>query len=225
MYRERGAVHPSPKAAHVVIHVLWARGFSTGLEKLKIFAERIWFVLSRCTSVALFLLIRKHTQGKLYKWSRVSRGLETHLHQGSVRCVCSDLVYSTLSVLEKAAVGICMRCSVHIVWIHMRVCEFRQNWAWLYVHAFYFMLYCTSACQLLTRSSVSSLLSTDTTVSSQKGKTSLNQSPVGPCAYSDGWCGCASLCVCVHSQFLLIRWKTFHGVVDVDWKLSHSVFL
>lgn len=41
------------------------------------------------------------------------------------------------------------------------------------------------------------LLSTDTTVSSQKGKTALHQSPVNPCAFSNSWHVGASLCMSV----------------------------
>lgn len=80
-----------------------------------------------------------------------------------------------------------------------------------------FLRVCCTACQLLTH--CSSLLSTDTTVSSQKGKTLLNQSPTDP----QGFLTRVLRCVCFH--FLLMRWKSFHGGVDVDLNLSHSVFL
>lgn len=49
-----------------------------------------------------------------------------------------------------------------------------------------------------------------------------------PIRFSEGWrvCVCCPVCVFVWcSEFLLMRWKTFHGVVDVDLKLSHLVFL
>ena len=49
-----------------------------------------------------------------------------------------------------------------------------------------------------------------------------------PIRFSEGWhvCMCCPVCVFVwRSEFLLMRWKTFHGVVDVDLKLSLLVFL
>lgn len=59
-------------------------------------SEKIWCAPSHCTSKALFLLIRELTQDKLFKRSRVSKGLETliFLLEATFQCVCSDGFFS-----------------------------------------------------------------------------------------------------------------------------------